>query len=345
MRQKESRAGAAGRHVLFASTLGALAIASLSTTWSFRSFVGNGGALRSSRDVSSRAYGDLAGRKEWLTYPKWRGERTWQVVPEAQADSNRAWYVFDAEGKSLGKIANVISAHLRGKLSPLYTTRSDVGAYVIVVNCDKIRVPGFKYSSKLYFRNNVDRPGSMKAERFKDIFKRFPERIMMSAVWGMMPKTKSGKRIFKERLKLYSGPNHAYHHMNPIEYPMWKIKTIGPESDVRRSDRLDFMMTKGRERLNAKAEMQEKRSAESKLSRFKDILRRQIQEIGKDAEKMGLSELTERAQSADVIAKLNAYGDKPIPKNPVKTYLGTRIPRVKIVNFKKRFPSSKTPPL
>jgi len=140
--------------------------------------------------VCRAAYGDRdRSRKEWNPEPQWRGEKTFHPNTDLQADEHRQWYHLDAEGKVLGHFAQVVAALLRGKDSPLYDPTRDVGAFVVVTNCEKIRVTGKKYHYKLYFRNLSFKPGHLKVERFKDLQKRFPERIIMRAVWGSMPAT------------------------------------------------------------------------------------------------------------------------------------------------------------
>eukprot|EP00971_Amphidinium_carterae_P237459 4713959-Amphidinium_carterae.1 len=120
-------------------------------------------------------------RAEWNPNVEWQGERMYRPTANVQADSRRQWYTVDVDGKVLGRAASQIVSLLLGKSSPLYSPDSDVGAYVVVTNCEKIRVAGRKYHYKLYMRNLSRRPGHLKIERFKDILARFPERILMRA--------------------------------------------------------------------------------------------------------------------------------------------------------------------
>lgn len=338
--------GKFGRKLLAAAVVGAVAIVSFSTKESLVAFVAGAARLQSSRGaVALQAYGDLD-REEWLTYPKVQGERTWQPTSELMNDENRAWFVFDADGKSLGHLASAIAETLKGKSSPLITARTDVGAFCIVVNCDKIRVTGKAWSKKLYFRNTFRIPGKTIAERFRDLWKRFPERIIMKAVWGMLAVTRVNKRIFKERLKLYTGPNHAYHDKEPILYPMWKIKSVGPHHELRRSDRLETRMNQGRIRYNEKKAKKEAKMNELKLSRFKEILKNQIVLSGQDAQSMSLPELTKKAERTAILQRLEEFGppEKPMPKTPPAKYLGTRIVKRRVRVFNRKAPPSIVPP-
>lgn len=285
--------------------------------------------------VCRAAYGD-SDREEWSPLPQWRGEKTYHPNADLQADENRQWYHFDAEGKVLGHLAQAIAAVLRGKDNPLYDPIRDVGAFVIVTNCEKVRVSGKKYHYKLYFRNLSFRPGHLKVERFKDLQKRFPERIIMRAVWGSMPKTPSCRRIFKDRLKLFSGPNHLYYHENPVEYPMHTVKDCTHTQNTRRRDRIMQWFNNIAPRNVKRAEVLQTRDDAIRLERFKRFLREQFKRDGpEELERMKIQELAQKADKERMAKVVKKWEGKEIPKKPVAMYLGTNIPRKRISGNKR----------
>ena len=109
------------------------------------------------------------------------------------------WYVVDAEGQTLGRLATEVSKLLRGKETSYYTPGVDQGNYVVILNANKIEIGGNKENDKLYYRHN-QRPGSLKIETFKQVKNRIPTRILEKAVWGMLPKGKLGREYYR---KLY----------------------------------------------------------------------------------------------------------------------------------------------
>ena len=127
------------------------------------------------------------------------------------ADVDRKWYVIDAEGKTLGKLAVEAAMILRGKKKPIYTPHIDTGDYVIVINAEKVCVTGKKESDKIY-KHHSGYPGGLKELRAKQ-----PEEIIRHAVKGMMPKGKLGRQMFK-KLKVYAGPEHPHAAQHPEEY-------------------------------------------------------------------------------------------------------------------------------
>lgn len=143
-------------------------------------------------------------------------------TPFPSLDSiERNWYVIDADGQRLGRIASEIANILRGKNKPTYTPHLDTGDFVIVVNAEKISVTGKKRSQKLY-RRDSGRPGGMKVETFAQLQARLPERIIERAVKGMLPKNSLGRQLFT-KLKVYAGPSHPHQAQQPQEL---KIQTI-----------------------------------------------------------------------------------------------------------------------
>ncbi|KKI98847.1 50S ribosomal protein L13 [Prochlorothrix hollandica] len=125
----------------------------------------------------------------------------------------RQWYVVDAEGLRLGRLASEIAKVLRGKNKPIYTPHMDTGDFVVVVNAEKVAVTGRKASQKLY-RRHSGRPGGMKVETFEKLQVRIPERIIEQAVRGMLPKTRLGRQLFT-KLKVYAGPDHPHQAQKP----------------------------------------------------------------------------------------------------------------------------------
>ena len=135
------------------------------------------------------------------------------VATKAYAEANRAWFVVDATDKSLGRLASQIASVLRGKHKPSYTTHEDTGDFVIVVNCDKIRLTGNKLDQKkLYTHSGI--PGGFKAESYRHVLERKPELPIEKAVKGMLPKNVLGREMFT-KLKVYSTPDHPHAAQKP----------------------------------------------------------------------------------------------------------------------------------
>jgi large subunit ribosomal protein L13 len=125
----------------------------------------------------------------------------------------RDWYVVDAQGLTLGRLATKVATILRGKHKPIYTPHVDCGDYVIVVNADKIHVTGQKMIQKKYYRHS-GYPGGLKEINLRDQLKKFPNRVLESAVRGMLPKNRLGRQMFK-KLKVYAGPSHPHQAQQP----------------------------------------------------------------------------------------------------------------------------------
>jgi large subunit ribosomal protein L13 len=125
------------------------------------------------------------------------------------------WYVVDAKGKTLGRLATEVSKLLRGKETSYYTPGVDQGNYVVILNANKIEVSGKKESEKLYYRHS-QRPGSLKIETFKQVKERIPTRILEKAVWGMLPKGKLGRTYYR-RLYIYCDDKLNYMKEKNVE--------------------------------------------------------------------------------------------------------------------------------
>ena len=128
----------------------------------------------------------------------------------------RKWYVIDAEGRTLGRLASEIARVLRGKNKPQYTPHVDVGDFVIVVNADRVVVTGKKAEQKVY-RRHSGYPGGMKETSYERTLARRPEEILRKAVYGMMPKTRLARQQFG-KLKIYAGTEHPHAAQNPQQY-------------------------------------------------------------------------------------------------------------------------------
>ena len=128
-------------------------------------------------------------------------------------DIEREWFVVDAEGQTLGRLASRIAPILRGKHKPIYTPHMDCGDYVIVINADKVRVTGRKLDQKMYYRHS-GYPGGLKSISLRDQLAQHPERVIEAAVRGMLPKNKLGRRMFK-KLKVYAGDSHPHQAQQP----------------------------------------------------------------------------------------------------------------------------------
>ncbi len=125
----------------------------------------------------------------------------------------RNWYVIDAEGRTLGRLATEIARVLRGKNKPQYTPHVDVGDFVVVINADGVVVTGKKAEQKVY-RRHSGYPGGMKETSYGRMMERKPTEILRKAVYGMMPKTRLARQQLR-KLKIYAGPEHPHTAQNP----------------------------------------------------------------------------------------------------------------------------------
>lgn len=136
-----------------------------------------------------------------------------KTISAKEAEIQRDWYVIDAQGQTLGRLATHTATVLRGKHKPLYTPHVDCGDYVIIINAEKVHVTGQKMSQKKYYRHS-GYPGGLKEISLRDQLQKFPERVLESAVRGMLPKNRLGRQMFK-KLKIYPGPNHPHQAQQP----------------------------------------------------------------------------------------------------------------------------------
>jgi large subunit ribosomal protein L13 len=131
-------------------------------------------------------------------------------------DIAKRWYIVDANGQVLGRVASQIAHLLRGKHKPEFTPNADMGDFVIVVNAEKVRLTGKRTEQKEYF-HYTGYPGGAVFESFKDLIKTKPERVIEHAVKGMIPHTKLGRQIYK-KLKVYAGPDHPHSAQKPEQF-------------------------------------------------------------------------------------------------------------------------------
>jgi len=129
------------------------------------------------------------------------------------AEIERRWFVVDAQGETLGRLASKIAPILRGKHKPTYTPHLDCGDYVIVVNVEKVRVTGRKLDQKMYYRHS-EYPGGLKSINLRDQLSKHPDRVLQAAVRGMLPKNRLGRQMIK-KLKLYAGTDHPHQAQQP----------------------------------------------------------------------------------------------------------------------------------
>lgn len=133
-------------------------------------------------------------------------------IPKA-GDIQREWYLVDANDQNLGRLATKIATLLLGKHKPDFTPGTDTGAFVVVVNAERVRVTGNKLDEKIYYRHS-HYPGGLKEITLRQQLRKFPERVLRSAVWGMLPHNKLGRRLIK-KLKVYAGPDHPHEAQDP----------------------------------------------------------------------------------------------------------------------------------
>ena len=135
-------------------------------------------------------------------------QKSWMPKADDLALDNKKWYVVDAEGLRLGRMASEVAKILLGKHKASYTPGATMGDFVVITNCEKVIVTGKKAETKLY-RRHSGRPGGMKVEVYKDLQQRIPERIVEKAVVGMLPKNSYGRELFRH-LKVYKGAAHPH---------------------------------------------------------------------------------------------------------------------------------------
>lgn len=161
--------------------------------------------------------------------PPTAAQKTWFPKSADTAASSKTWYVVDAEGLRLGRMASECAKILLGKNKPTFTPGADVGDAIVIINADKVIVTGKKFDDKLY-RRHSGRPGGMKIESFKELQARIPERIVEKAIVGMLPKNSHGRKLFTH-LKVYKGSEHPHESQQPQPLTFSGL-TVEPDSRV-----------------------------------------------------------------------------------------------------------------
>ena len=142
--------------------------------------------------------------------------RTWSPRG-SDLNAPRKWYIVDAEGKTLGRLATAIAVVLRGKDKPTFSPHADMGDYVIVVNAEKVALTGKKETSKFYYKHS-GYPGGMRKRSVREVRAKHPERIVESAVRGMLPRNVLGEQQLR-KLKVYAGSKHPHLAQQPVALP------------------------------------------------------------------------------------------------------------------------------
>ena len=142
-------------------------------------------------------------------------QKTWNAKP---GEIERRWYLVDAEGKTLGRLATQIADTLRGKTKPEYTPHVDTGDFVVVVNAEKIAVTGNKLEDKMYYRHS-GYPGGLRARPLKDQLARQPTEVLRKAVKGMLPRNRLSRAQIN-KLKIYARPEHPHESQAPKPFPL-----------------------------------------------------------------------------------------------------------------------------
>lgn len=152
--------------------------------------------------------------------------KTHQVTPDQIA---RRWYLVDAEGQTLGRLASRVAQILRGKHKPIYTPYLDTGDHVLVVNAEKVRLTGKKLDQKRYYRHS-GYPGGLKETPIRRMLETYPERVVELAIKGMMPKGTLGRSMTR-KLRVYAGPDHPHSAQQPVSIDLdaWPPQGRRPE--------------------------------------------------------------------------------------------------------------------
>lgn len=139
-----------------------------------------------------------------------------------KGEVERKWYIIDAEGETLGRLASKVARILIGKHKPIYSPHVECGDFVIVINADKVVLTGKKWTDKIY-RHHTMYPGGLREISAKDLLKKKPTALVEHAVKGMLPKNKVGDRLIK-KLKVYAGPKHPHEAQRPAPFPVYETK-------------------------------------------------------------------------------------------------------------------------
>lgn len=132
-------------------------------------------------------------------------------------DIEQSWWVVDADGQILGRLASRVASILRGKHKPQFTPHLDLGDYVVVVNAEKIAVTGQRLTQKMYYRHS-GYPGGLREQTLEEVLAKTPDRVVRLAVKGMLPRNRLGRQVFR-KLKVYAGPDHPHAAQRPKPLP------------------------------------------------------------------------------------------------------------------------------
>ncbi|MDD2430774.1 MAG: 50S ribosomal protein L13 [Firmicutes bacterium] len=124
------------------------------------------------------------------------------------------WYLVDAEGQTLGRLASQVASIVRGKNKPTFTPHADTGDFVIIINAEKIHTTGNKLNGKIYYRH-TGYAGGLKQRTLKQMLDSKPEEVLRLAIWGMLPHNKLGRKLIN-KVKIYAGPEHLHAAQNPV---------------------------------------------------------------------------------------------------------------------------------
>jgi len=136
-----------------------------------------------------------------------------RIASPEEIVANRKWYVIDADGQVLGRLATKIATMLRGKHKPIYTPHLDVGDFIVIINAERIQITGKKADKKSYF-HHTGYPGGGRMESFRSLLSRKPHRILAHAIRGMLPHNRLGRKMFK-KVKIYAGSEHPHQAQKP----------------------------------------------------------------------------------------------------------------------------------
>ncbi len=139
------------------------------------------------------------------------------------AEIERQWFVVDGADVPVGRLSSTIAKLLMGKGKPIWAPHVDCGDFVIVLNAEKVHLSGTKEQTKIYYRHTTTKPGSLKAPKAFEVRAKHPIRLVESAVFGMLPKTKLGRKI-RRKLKVYAGAEHPHQAQKPTAYDLAQVK-------------------------------------------------------------------------------------------------------------------------